>query len=70
MKEFDAHRQLEAYRKIMEVFPIGPIRCENNWQKDNIKIIAGLTKKGTAYFPNITGMGDKRGIFQKKQIKG
>ena len=27
MKEYDSHTQLEAYRKLMEIFPIGKTNC-------------------------------------------
>ncbi len=36
MKEFNAHTNLEAYRKIMEIFPVGPLRCATKWQVDNM----------------------------------
>ena len=36
MKEYNAHTDLEAYRKLMELFPIGPLRMANLWQRDNM----------------------------------
>ncbi|CAF0705802.1 unnamed protein product [Brachionus calyciflorus] len=36
MKEYNAHTHLEAYRKLMEIFPIGPIKCLTKWQRDNM----------------------------------
>lgn len=30
MKEYDAHTSLEAYRKLMEIFPVGTIIDLNN----------------------------------------
>ena len=36
MKQFDAHKDIEAYRKLIELFPIGPLKMENVWQRDNM----------------------------------
>ena len=35
MKEYNAHTHLEAYRKLMELFPVGPLRPDNLWRRDN-----------------------------------
>ncbi len=36
MKEYNAHTHLEAYRKLMEIFPIGPLVCHTKWQMENM----------------------------------
>lgn len=35
MKDFNAHTHLEAYRKLMELFPIGPLKSVSAWQREN-----------------------------------
>lgn len=35
MKEYNAHNHLEAYRKLLELFPIGPLQSATVWQRDN-----------------------------------
>ena len=35
MKDYNAHTHLEAYRKLMELFPVGPLRSSNAWQREN-----------------------------------
>ena len=34
MKEYDAHKNIEAYRKLIDLFPIGPLRMQSIWQRD------------------------------------
>ena len=36
MKEFNAHEDIEAYKKLVELFPIGPLRMQSLWQRDNM----------------------------------
>ncbi len=31
-----AHTDLETYRKLMQVFPVGPVRSASKWQVDNM----------------------------------
>jgi hypothetical protein len=34
MKEYNAHKEIEAYRKLLDLFPIGPLRMESKWQRE------------------------------------
>jgi evolutionarily conserved signaling intermediate in Toll pathway len=36
IKEYDAHDKLETYRKLLELFPKGPLKYTNLWQRDNM----------------------------------
>ena len=31
-----AHTDLETYRKLMQIFPVGPVRSLTKWQVDNM----------------------------------
>lgn len=42
MKDFNAHTHLEAYRKLMEIFPIGKLILMNIKKIHNVKIFEFL----------------------------
>ena len=34
MKEYNAHKNLDAYKKMLELFPVGPLRMQSTWQRE------------------------------------
>lgn len=36
IKEYNAHKDIEAYKKLINLFPVGPLRVKSVWQRDNM----------------------------------